>query len=581
MSSLNEVKVSALLDGNNLFEIPEYQRGYRWRPEEVLTLISDISESTDGNGYFLNVLILQKNKDSYDIVDGQQRLTTLSILESICEKNNKTINELLNNSRSDSDKHFICMAGKAACKKLKKLTNEINFKGKLDNCRFFVYEIDGTKEEAAKVFERINTGKIPLSSAELLKASWVSGEKDRIKQKVRASRWQRVEELLQDDDFYFFICPNRERRRYQATRMDYVLELFFSINKEQSDYKKYFNTEYEKNPIFLYNKLTKDPAPKSDLFKEIENFVFDFLYSYCYLNITVRNYTGYLLYKKDSDNEFKVISDLNALYREKSVPGEKELQHLAQDILRKRKIEDLTKDQDDSIIHPLLLLSMVIRYTEKNLPFDFVRYASTNGWDIEHIHARNQENYNYKTVINLFIAAKNYRFFDGWKETEKFIKDNLSPYDPENENKHKIENFEKGIPDMKSHYQNGLDYLANLINTVVNTRINKAESSDNITKNDNGYYNILPPPPDEDWINKIGNLVLLPASINRKIGNGPYPLKCEAIKEASEKQTEYIPFFVEGKYDYDTQQQVEWTVDASNAYLQELKELFVLGEEKK
>lgn len=579
MSSLNEVKVNDLLDGNHFFEIPEYQRGYRWRPEEVLTLISDISESTAGNGYFLNVLILQKNKDSYDIVDGQQRLTTLSILESICGTDNKTIKGLLENNRSNSDKHFISMAKKTADKKI---TDKEIFKKKLDTCRFFVYEIDGTKEDAAKVFERINTGKIPLSSAELLKASWVSEEKGRIKQKVRASRWQRIEELLQDDDFYFFICPNREIRRYQATRTDYILELFFSINKEQSDYKKYFNTEYEKNPIFLYKELIKNTAPKTALFKEIENFVFDFLYSYCYLNITVRNYTGYLLYKKDSDNEFKVISDLNALYREKTVPGEKELQHLAQDILRKRKLEDLTKDQDDSIIHSLLLLSMIIRYTTKeNLPFDFVRFASTNGWDIEHIHARNQENYNYETVNNLFIAAKDYRFFDGWKETEKFIEDNLSPYNPKTDDKQKIENFEKGIPDMNSHYQNGLDYLANLINTVVNTRINKAESSDNITKNDNGYYNILPPPPDEDWINKIGNLVLLPASINRKIGNGPYPLKCEAIKEASEKQTEYIPFFVEGKYDYDTQQQVEWTVDASNAYLQELKELFVLGEEKK
>lgn len=591
MSSLNEVKVSALLDGNNLFEIPEYQRGYRWRPEEVLTLISDISESTDGNGYFLNVLILQKNKDSYDIVDGQQRLTTLSILESICENNNKTITGLLKNNRSASDKHFICMAEKAACKKLTNEKNFKDFKGKLDNCRFFIYEIDGTKEEAAKVFERINTGKIPLSSAELLKASWVSEGKDRIKQKVRASRWQRVEELLQDDDFYFFICPNRERRRYQATRMDYVLELFFSINKEQSDYKKYFNTEYEKNPIFLYNKLTKDTAPKTDLFREIENFVFDFLYTYCYLNITVHNYTGYLLYTKNHKDEFTVFkSQYNAWkkWNEKdeinNVPalGVKDLQILAQELLsdNNKKIEALTKDQDDPIIRQLLLLSMVIWYTEKNLPFDFVRYASTKGWDIEHIHARNQENYDYKTVCNLFEAAKKHRFFDGCIEAAKFIEDNLVPYDTEKKNEKEIEDFEKDIPNMNSHYQNGLDYLANLINAVVNTRTKKTESSELFTKLDNGYYNILPPLPEEDWINKIGNLILLPASTNRGFGNWPYPLKCAYLKDACEKQSEYIPFCVEEKYDIQKQEQVEWTVDASNEYLKELKKLFALEEVK-
>ena len=596
MSSLHEVKVSALLDGNHHFKIPEYQRGYRWRPEEVAMLIPDISKSDDDKGYFLNVLILQKTKNSYDIydiVDGQQRLTTLSILERICGTNNKTINGLLEpeeSNRSESDKHFIDKAETIADEKItakedfkKKITAKEDFKKKLDNCRFFIYEIEGTKEDAAKVFERINTGKIPLSSAELLKADWVvSKEKDKIRQKIRAFRWQRIEELLQNDDFYFFICPNQERRRYQATRMDYVLELFFSKDKEKTDFK----IEYEKNPIFLYNEIKNDFS-----FSTLEEYVFNFLYTYCYLTITVHNYTGYLLYMKNHKDEFTVFKSQYNAWKKRNekdeinnVPalGVKDLQILAQELLsdNNKKIEDLTKDQDDPIIRQLLLLSMVIWYTEKNLPFDFVRYASTNGWDIEHIHARNQADYNYETVSKLFEAAKEHRFFEGWKKVEEFVEDNLPPYNTKNENKTKIEDFENGIPDMNSHYQNGLDYLANLINTVVNTRISKAESTNNITKNDKGYYNILPPPPDEDWINKIGNLVLLPASINRSIGNGPYPLKCEAVKEACETQREYIPFCVEEKYDIQNQNQVEWTVDRSNKYLKKLKKLFALEEEK-
>ena len=585
MSSLDVFEVSALLNGNYHYEIPEYQRGYRWREEEVETLISDINDCSDDNGYFLNVLILQKingNIDSpYDIVDGQQRLTTISILKNYCGDCNDSIKELQEkNRRSESDGYFIRNAIDTAKKIIG--SNKEKFKEKLNKSRFFVYEIEGTKEDAAKVFERINTGKIPLSSAELVKADWVSKGEDRIRQKTRALRWQRIEELLQDDDFYYFICPNRERRRYQATRMDYVLELFFSKDKEKTNYSKYFETEYEKNPIFLYNEIKNDFSCD-----HLEEYVFNFLYTYCSLSIAVHNYTGYLLYKKNHEEEFTVFkSQYNAWKKmnEKdeinNIPalGVKNLQSLAQNLLKERKIEDLTKD--DSVIYPLLLLSMVIRYTKENLPFDFVRYASTSGWDIEHIHARNQGDYDYKTVSNLFKEAKNYRFFDGWEEVENFIENNLTPYNTETKNEAKIEEFEKDIPNMNSHYQNGLDYLANLINAVVNTRTKEAESSELFTKMDNGYYNILPPPPEEDWINKIGNLILLPESTNRGFGNWPYPLKCTYLKNKCEKQSEYIPFCVEEKYDIQVQEQVEWTVDKSNDYLKELKELFNLREKK-
>lgn len=577
---LDVFKVSDLLNGDYQYNIPEYQRGYRWRPEEVAMLISDISKSDDGNGYFLNVLILQKTKNSYDIVDGQQRLTTLSILERICGTNNETINGLLKSNRSKSDKHFIDKAEKIAGEKI---TAKKDFKEKLDSSRFFVYEIEA-KEDAAKIFERINTGKIPLSSAELVKADWVSKGEDRIRQKTRALRWQRIEELLQDDDFYYFICPNRERRRYQATRMDYVLELFFSKDKEKTNYSKYFETEYDKNPIFLYNEIKNDFSCD-----HLEEYVFNFLYTYCSLSIAVHNYTGYLLYKKNHEEEFTVFkSQYNAWKKmnEKdeinNIPalGVKNLQSLAQNLLKERKIEDLTKDKDDSVIYPLLLLSMVIRYTKENLPFDFVRYASTSGWDIEHIHARNQVDYDYKTVSVLFKNAKDYQFFEGWKEAENFVKNNLTPYNTDSKNETKIEEFEKDIPNMNSHYQNGLDYLASLINAVINTRTKKAENSELFTKMDNGYYNILPPPSEEDWINKIGNLILLPASTNRGFGNWPYPLKCAYLKDACEKQSEYIPFCVEEKYDIQKQEQVEWTVDSSNEYLKELKKLFALEEMK-
>ena len=87
MPKISKLKIDDISENlKNKFSIPRsYQRGYRWRPEEVELLIDDISGYADEKEYFLNVLILQKNNEdetSYDIVDGQQRLTTLSILVS-------------------------------------------------------------------------------------------------------------------------------------------------------------------------------------------------------------------------------------------------------------------------------------------------------------------------------------------------------------------------------------------------------------------------------------------------------------------------------------------------------------------
>ena len=68
-----------------LYQIPRYQRPYKWTDEQVDKLWDDITEAYDNQteSYFLGSIITAAPKDnsSYrDIVDGQQRLTTLMIL---------------------------------------------------------------------------------------------------------------------------------------------------------------------------------------------------------------------------------------------------------------------------------------------------------------------------------------------------------------------------------------------------------------------------------------------------------------------------------------------------------------------
>lgn len=67
------------------FNIPCYQRAYSWEKEQVEQLFDDINCSDRNNEYFLGTIVLQKVRKigsghEYDIIDGQQRITTLQIL---------------------------------------------------------------------------------------------------------------------------------------------------------------------------------------------------------------------------------------------------------------------------------------------------------------------------------------------------------------------------------------------------------------------------------------------------------------------------------------------------------------------
>lgn len=69
------------------FKIPEYQRPYRWGTDQALQLLDDLEETLerdDAEPYFLGSLVLvEQDGTSFEVIDGQQRLTTLTILFSV------------------------------------------------------------------------------------------------------------------------------------------------------------------------------------------------------------------------------------------------------------------------------------------------------------------------------------------------------------------------------------------------------------------------------------------------------------------------------------------------------------------
>ena len=96
------------------YEVPIYQRNYAWDSDQIEQLIEDIM-STDDDYFLGNLIVNQKDNNVYEVIDGQQRLTTLFLLESYLgmnfakeglrfearEKSNRTLNMLSKGNKNE------------------------------------------------------------------------------------------------------------------------------------------------------------------------------------------------------------------------------------------------------------------------------------------------------------------------------------------------------------------------------------------------------------------------------------------------------------------------------------------------
>ena len=89
--------VNGLFDKQASYTVPVYQRNYAWQVEQIEQLISDIHDAMsngDEQGYFLGNLIVQRtsraSESNFEVVDGQQRLTTLYLLLTFLEKDGES-----------------------------------------------------------------------------------------------------------------------------------------------------------------------------------------------------------------------------------------------------------------------------------------------------------------------------------------------------------------------------------------------------------------------------------------------------------------------------------------------------------
>ena len=181
---------------NRNLSIPHYQRPYRWGIKNILQLLTDINNSriSGKKQYRIGGMILHEvEQNQYDIVDGQQRLTTLLLVIQYCESNLcEQLLKGLKYSHSDSIQNII--DNNTFIKDW--LQNNISDKQGfceyiLERCEFVVIQI-ANLSEAFQMFDTQNSRGKSLEAYNLLKAYHIRAmEQNSREDKIKCDqRWE-------------------------------------------------------------------------------------------------------------------------------------------------------------------------------------------------------------------------------------------------------------------------------------------------------------------------------------------------------------------------------------------------------
>ena len=81
---LKVLSIDKIYNGEKLtYEVPIYQRNYAWEKEEIFTFIQDVYDACNSvrNNYYIGTLVtFHKGDQVYEVIDGQQRLTTINLV---------------------------------------------------------------------------------------------------------------------------------------------------------------------------------------------------------------------------------------------------------------------------------------------------------------------------------------------------------------------------------------------------------------------------------------------------------------------------------------------------------------------
>lgn len=446
--------VANLINTKHYFVIPSYQRGYRWEEKQVLDLLEDINEFTkqkEENSYYLQPLVVKPLKymlpdgaevQAWEVLDGQQRLTTLRLILMYlytyslndAEKryfNQKGVYDIVYANRPQlnfADPHpednidsYYLYTAKSTIEKWfeDKLLEQVHDRFK--NCllfptnkllvKFIWYVVSEDKQEidSIQVFNRLNKGKISLTSSELIKALFIMDSNivtdgDRVQADKLSFSWNSIERQFQDNDFWYFISNSNDN--YQ-TRIDMLFDFVTERPSVETDkdysYRLFQNLydycraqkredqSFELKQFWIKKGISDMRSAWEYVVKTNDRLVAWFEHSLYY------HYVGYLVHvgnspldiynklskakKQFSDREW-TLDDTTTEFHKQIMESFKEKDQY----LDARAIDGL--EYGSIFVFRLLLLFNIESYRIKGLRFDFNSFKNSS-WDIEHIDSQN------------------------------------------------------------------------------------------------------------------------------------------------------------------------------------------------
>jgi len=540
------------------FYIPSFQRGYRWGEKQVKDLLEDIWEffnipkKDEGEFYCLQPIIVKKENTQYRLIDGQQRLTTIFlilsyldiyikrykykslILEYETRQDSQDFLENIQNIETIDDTNIDYYYMSKAYFFIKEwfekypereidffntLTkiniSEHNNKDLANNVRVIWYEISDSEDEI-DVFTRINSGKIPLTNAELIKALFLNSknfknEEKNIKQIEISKEWDEIEYTLQNNELWSFIAKNKN----YPTRIELIFDILSQSNSKD-EYATYRYFAEQKNIINLWSK--NDNNVKK-IFLSLK---------YWFENRKLYHLIGYLI-----SQEIKTIDEIyNTFKQNTKTDFIKLLYKYIQDNIKLDNFEELEYGTDDKDIKKILLLfniATILNNTDSYIRFSFDKFNQEK-WSLEHIHAQNDKGLTSKEAKTSWLESTR-------KQIEKL----------ENEESKKL-----------------------LDNIDIMCKLDKIED-DNFINLQNKIISLF----GDDGINTIDNLALLGVGVNSALSNSIFPIKRQILKQ-KDSQGEFIPICTKNVflkyYSDDIKDIYYWSKEDRNAYLQAIKD---------
>jgi len=563
MSDLTEKTIGELLEYK--FFIPSYQRGYRWTERQVEDLLNDVWDfitktgKKDNEWYCLQPVVVKKINNHYEVLDGQQRLTTIFLilkhLERFIESERKSfeIEYETRNKENSNSKHFLQSIDlKSEMESLENIDyfhifqayqkikewfqtkadqgyNSISSKfitPFLESTKVIWYKVSAEKD-AIEIFTRINMGKIPLTNAELIKALFLNSsnfpdsdtEEIRLRQLEIASEWDRMEYSLQNDELWYFI-NNSENEL--PTRIEFLFNIMKNIDgiKNGNDQYSTFRFFSEKFKLKSKDEIDTNWKEIKRIFQTIEEWFTD---------RELYHKIGYLI----STGE-----EIKELLKEVKNKQKKEFRKLLDiKIAEKAKCNNLEELEygNNLLIRNILLfhnIQTMLKNKNESNRFPFNRYKKES-WDIEHIHA----------VATELPKNKQHRI-DWLNNSKEFIEDDKTLIS-------KITDFVDSYDEQIKANPESFEELANLVLEYYSKKSNI-----------------------ETDINDLSNLVLLDSGTNRSYKNAVFPAKRKTIIE-KEKDGTFIPICTKNVflkyYTQDVIQMTFWDEKDRKAYFDNIK----------